>query len=277
MADVGESRPKLALRPGRPEDYEAFARLFRELGVSEPPPPLEVWASELVPLSLVHEGPRGPLAYAVTDVMGEVGFVVQLVVDASVRGQGLGRRILEALVERFRARGCQRWALNVKRDNVVALSLYGSMGMKPAREAVTLTVSRAQLEALPAAPPGLEVVPVVAEEWQPLTAAFGLMPHKLERFSRRVSHQLFRLSRAGEPEPMRLGMMDQRHGGVLFPFFAATPGHARALMEDALRRAGTEVLRVVVMDDAPLERLLRGAGAAVEMETLELRGPLPAP
>jgi hypothetical protein len=183
---------------------------------------------------------------------------------------------MEALVERFRERGCRRWALNVKRDNVVALGLYTSLGMRPAREAITLRVSRAQVEALPAGPPGLEVVPAVEPEWEALTAAFRLTPHKLERLAKRGSHQLLRLARAGEAEPLRLGMMDLRLGGVLFPFFASTLGHARALMEEASRRTGSEVLSVVVMDDAPLERLLRGAGASVELETLELQGPLPA-
>jgi GNAT superfamily N-acetyltransferase len=275
MADpVAGSGP--GLRPGRFEDYPVFARLFLELGVAEPPPPREVWAAELLPLSVFHEGPQGPQAYAVTDVMGEVGFVSQLVVDAAARGQGVGRRIMVELAERFGERGCRRWALNVKRDNVAALGLYTSLGMRPRREAATLTVSRAQVEALPAAPPGLEVVPVVAADWEKLTEAFQLIPSKLERLAKRPSHQLLRLSGTGEPEPWRLGMMDLRGGRVLFPLFAATPGHARVLLEEALRRTGEQgPLHVVVMDDAPLEKLLRGAGAAVEMETLELQGPLP--
>jgi hypothetical protein len=75
-----------------------------------------------------------------------------------------------------------------------------------------------------------------------------------------------------------LGMMDLRASGrLLFPFFAATPGHARALLEDAFARAGdaVEALTVVVTDDAPLDALLRAAGADVRHETFELRGPLP--
>jgi GNAT superfamily N-acetyltransferase len=264
------------LRPGRFEDYPVFARLFLELGVAEPPPPREVWAAELLPLSVFHEGPQGPRAYAVMDVMGEVGFVQQIVVDAAARGQGVGRRIMGALAERFRERGCRRWALNVKRDNVAALGLYTSLGMKPRREATTLTVSQAQVDALPPAPPGLDVVPAVEADWAKLTEAFRLIPSKLERLAKRPSHRLLRLSRAGEVEPWGLGMMDLRSGGVLFPFFAATPGHARVLLEEALRRMGTQgPLHVVVTDDAPLEQQLRGAGAAVEMETLELQGPLP--
>lgn len=262
------------LRPGRPEDYTAFARLFLELGVGEPPPPREVWAAELAPLSLFHDGPAGPQAYVVADVLGELGYVVQLAVDASARRQGLGRRMMEAVAASFRARGCQGWALNVKRDNTAALALYASLGMAPRREAVALELSRAQVEALPAAPAGLEVVPVVEAEWEPLTAAFRLMPGKLARFARRGSHLLLRLARAGEPEPLRLGLMDHRSGGVLAPFFAATHGHARALLEEAFRRARAEVLRVVVTDDAPLVERLRSVGAVPELEMLELRGPL---
>jgi hypothetical protein len=116
---------------------------------------------------------------------------------------------------------------------------------------------------------------VVEAEWAPLTAAFRMMPEKLARFAKRASHQLLRLAQPGAPEPMRLGMMDLRQGGGLFPFFAATPGHARALLEDAFHRVGAPVLHVTVTDNAPLVEMLRGAGAQTVMETLELQGPLP--
>jgi len=275
MADT-VARSGQGLRPGTLEDYPVFARLFVELGVAEPPPPREVWAAELLPLFFFDEGPQGPRAYAVRDVMGEVGFVGQLVVDPAFRGQGVGRRIMEELTRTFREHGCRRWALNVKRDNVAARGLYGSMGMKPTREATTFSVSPAHLAALPPAPPGLTVVPVTEQEWAPLTQAFRLLPFKLERLSKRASHQVLRLARQGEAHPWSLGMMDLRGSGVLFPFFAASPGHARVLLEEALRRTGTPApLHVVVMDDAPLTRLLREAGAPVELDMLELQGPLP--
>jgi GNAT superfamily N-acetyltransferase len=274
MMERAAARPEPVLRPSRPEDHAAFARLFLELGVSEPPPPLELWVKELMPQTLFLDGPEGPVAYTVADVLGELGYVVQLVVDASARRQGLGRRIMEEMAERFRERGCGRWVLNVKRDNAAALALYTSLGMRQVREAVTLVVFRSQVETLPPVPAGLEVVPVVEEDWALLTEAFQMMPGKLERFAKRASHRLLRLAQAGAPEPARLGMMDLRTGGLLFPFFAATPGHARALLEDAFRREGSEMLRVVVTDDAPLVELLRSGGSPVEMETLELRGPL---
>jgi GNAT superfamily N-acetyltransferase len=265
----------LVLRPARPEDHAAFARLFLELKVPEPPPPPAAWEAELMPLALFHDGPQGPLAYTLVDVLGELGYVMQLVVAPEARRQGLGKRMMEGVAARFRERGCRRWALNVKKDNTAALALYTSLGMRPAREMTTLKITRAQVEALPTAPEGLAVVPVAESEWAPLTEAFQLMPGKLERFSKRPSHKLLRLSRAGEPEPMRLGMMDLRSGGVLFPFFAATPGHARVLLEHAFRQQRTETVNVTVIDDAPLAALLRDAGGRVEMEIQELQGPLP--
>lgn len=264
----------MALRPAQAKDYAVFAQLFAELGVPEPPPPPWLWEAELLPLTWFLEGPQGPLAYVAADVLGELGYVVQLVVAPSARRQGVGRSLLQEMAARFREQGCRRWGLNVKRDNTAALALYGSLGMRPVREAATLAVSQAQVRALPEAPEGLVVVPVVEAEWEPLTAAFRMMPEKLARFSRRSSHTLLRLARAEEPEPLRLGMMDLRQGGGLFPFFAATPGHARALLEEAFRRGEAEALHVTVTDDAPLVERLRGAGAQVMMETLELQAPL---
>jgi ribosomal protein S18 acetylase RimI-like enzyme len=276
--EVGQQRPPWVLRPGRPEDHAVFVRLFAELGVDDPPPPPPVWESELAPLTLFVEGPGGILGYAATEPMGQVGYVGQLVVAPSARGQGLGRWMMEQLGERLREQGCSHWVLNVKRDNTPALRLYASVGMKPTRQAVALRLTRARVDALPAAPAGLRMVPVAPGDVEPLTEAFRMIPNKLARYATKASHQLSRLERAdGAPTPP-LGLMDQRAAGqVLFPFFAVSPGHARALLETAFTRlpAGVTELTAVVTDDAPLEALLREAGAEVRHETYELRGRLP--
>ncbi|MCY1016772.1 GNAT family N-acetyltransferase [Pyxidicoccus sp. MSG2] len=275
---VGQEAPPWVLRPARPEDHALFTRLFRELGVDDPPPPPPLWAAEFAPLTVFAEGPGGVVAYGVTEALGEVGYVGQLVVDASARGQGLGRWMMARLAERLRAQGCQRWALYVKRDNTPALRLYASVGLLPARQAANLKLTRAHVAGLPAAPPGLRVVPVAPAEQDALTAAFGLMPGKLARFATKASHRLLRLEEPGRGAEGPPGLMDVRASSqLLFPFFAASPGHARALLEDAFARCGdaVESLNVVVTDDAPLDALLRAAGAEVRNETLELRGPLP--
>jgi ribosomal protein S18 acetylase RimI-like enzyme len=284
MEAVSDQEGGFALRPARPEDHAEFVRMFAALGVEDPPPSMDAWVKELVDKSVFVDGPSGPLAYAVVDVVGggDIGYVVQLVVDAHARGRGLGRRVMKALAERFRQRGCSQWRLNVKRDNVVARALYESMGMRPAREALTLRVTRAQVEALPRASEPLEVVPVTEEDHAALTEAFALTPGKLAWYATFPSHQLLRLARTGGPEGAApLGFMDVRvSGGVLYPLFAVTPGHARVLMEDGLSRLGdasVESMRVVVTDDPALVERLQAAGAEVCLDALELRGPLPQP
>ena len=51
-----------------------------------------------------------------------------LFVDAAARGGGLGRALLEATLERARARGCRRIELDVNEANDPAVRLYGSFG-----------------------------------------------------------------------------------------------------------------------------------------------------
>ena len=73
------------LRPARREDYTDFARLFGELGVEEPPPPVALWEADLVHRTFFVDGPAGPRAYALTDVLGATGYVVNLVVAPGER------------------------------------------------------------------------------------------------------------------------------------------------------------------------------------------------
>ncbi len=88
---MGQQALQWTVRPGRPEDHPAYARLFLELGVDEPPPSGAVWDTEFVRLSLFAEGPEGGGAYAVAEPMGDLGYVGQLVVAPSARGQGLAQ------------------------------------------------------------------------------------------------------------------------------------------------------------------------------------------
>ena len=51
-------------------------------------------------------------------------------VEASARGSGVGRALVEAAFERARERGCRRMELDVNEANVAALSLYESLGFE---------------------------------------------------------------------------------------------------------------------------------------------------
>jgi ribosomal protein S18 acetylase RimI-like enzyme len=55
-----------------------------------------------------------------------------LYVDASARGAGLGRALVEATLERARARGCRRAELDVNEQNAAAIALYESAGFSAA-------------------------------------------------------------------------------------------------------------------------------------------------
>ena len=51
-----------------------------------------------------------------------------LFVDEAARGAGLGRALVEAALDRARARGCRRVELDANERNDAALRLYGSFG-----------------------------------------------------------------------------------------------------------------------------------------------------
>jgi ribosomal protein S18 acetylase RimI-like enzyme len=54
--------------------------------------------------------------------------VHDLCVLAPHRGHGLGRRLMEAVLERARAAGCAAVSLEVRADNAIARRLYQSLG-----------------------------------------------------------------------------------------------------------------------------------------------------
>ena len=51
-----------------------------------------------------------------------------LYVEGSARGAGLGHALVEATLDRARARGCRRVELDVNESNAAAQRLYGSFG-----------------------------------------------------------------------------------------------------------------------------------------------------
>jgi len=51
-----------------------------------------------------------------------------LFVEESARGSGVGRALVEAVIEQARQRGCRRVELDVNDHNEAALALYGSFG-----------------------------------------------------------------------------------------------------------------------------------------------------
>jgi ribosomal protein S18 acetylase RimI-like enzyme len=67
-----------------------------------------------------------------------------LYVDGGARGTGLGRALVDAAVERARARGCRRMELDVNEQNTGAIAFYERLGFttEPKPPGRTLFVAR---------------------------------------------------------------------------------------------------------------------------------------
>lgn len=78
----------------------------------------------------VRETPDGEqiVGYAGLDRSGSVADVMTVAVTPSVRGLGLGRILMNYLIETAGASGAEALLLEVRADNAPALSLYDSLG-----------------------------------------------------------------------------------------------------------------------------------------------------
>jgi GNAT superfamily N-acetyltransferase len=78
------------------------------------------------------------VAVAALAARGERGWVPGFAVVPRLRGHGLGRRLMSALVERARAAGLRRLTLEVLSDNAAARGLYEGAGLRVTREMLVL-------------------------------------------------------------------------------------------------------------------------------------------
>lgn len=118
-------------RPASLDDAAALARIARE---ALP----EAWSEASIRASLARPGccalvidpERGFVLGWRADDEAEI---LTLAVEKDSRGQGLGRALVVALLDRLRADGARRVSLEVRSSNAAALGLYASLGFTPAR------------------------------------------------------------------------------------------------------------------------------------------------
>lgn len=119
------------LREVRWQDLDRLAELEAELFGAEAWS-LASWWGELAGRPrrecFLAEDEEGIAGYAVLDHGGEVSDVMTIAVVPRARRTGLGRRLLEELVERSRTAGALRLLLEVRADNDAARGLYTSRG-----------------------------------------------------------------------------------------------------------------------------------------------------
>ncbi len=125
----------IELRSAAPADAEVIAALARACLP-------EAWSAASFRAALerprvtavVAERAPGELAgFGLAASAEEDAEILSIAVAEGLRGVGLGRRMLESLLDRLRAGGAQRVHLEVRGSNRAALALYESLGFRTAR------------------------------------------------------------------------------------------------------------------------------------------------
>ncbi len=120
-----------SIRPMGAGDVPAVALLEQQ--VFPDPWSENAFRQELVAVGrryLVAEGGGAVLGYGGLLVVGDDAHVVTLAVDPSVRGRGLGTRLMLRLAEEARATGAAHFTLEVRVSNQPAQSLYRRFGFE---------------------------------------------------------------------------------------------------------------------------------------------------
>lgn len=120
------------LRRMRWWDVEQVATLERDLFAHDPWSVEQFWGElARVPESrwyAVHEDDLGIDGYVGLYTVPPEADVQTIAVAPRSQGQGLGRALLDALVDEARVRGCAQLFLEVRVDNVSAIALYERRG-----------------------------------------------------------------------------------------------------------------------------------------------------
>ncbi len=119
-----------------PQDYQQVLDLWdsMERGVhvsrSDTPAEIEKKLARDPDLFLVAECEHKIVGSVIGGFDGRRGMVYHLAVDGSFRNQGVGSRLMEAVEDRLRAKGCLKSYLLVAEDNHEAGDFYRKQGWK---------------------------------------------------------------------------------------------------------------------------------------------------
>lgn len=121
---TGARPDALVVRAARLDDLPAIAAID---AVGRPQArPLTLFAAALERLLVIEADTL--LGFAELQVLFEDAELIDVAVAPAARRQGLGRRLLDAVVVRAAAAGATRLLLEVRRDNTPARMLYESAG-----------------------------------------------------------------------------------------------------------------------------------------------------
>lgn len=136
--------PETPIRIAGPADVEPVTRLvggFRDFlgGGSPTNAEIEATASTLLKdrsteFLLIGDPERGfaQTRFRLSVWTGtEDAWLEDVFVEESARGEGFGRKLVEAAIQRARSRGCGRIQLDANQSNEPAVRLYESCGFRP--------------------------------------------------------------------------------------------------------------------------------------------------
>ena len=258
-------------RDARPHDYDAYVRLFPELGVPDALPTRERFEAEIAPTAIVAETTE-VMGLAYHRTVGQTGYLHQLIVAPAARGAGVGLELMRRAAARMVDASCTRIQLATKPDNHTALALYRSAGLEVQYRVWSLGLTWEAAARLP----------VGAATSREATAADDA---EIERAARLISglvaqrrampHRVLLVTGRGA-RITGFAVFDPTFPGAA-PFYAEAVEDAAALLRAMRSRARPEDADVSVMveRDASLVEALRAHGAHTKLEVVRLEGPLP--
>ena len=258
----------------RREHYSDFARLVPELATGDVVPEVAHWAAHMAPDIQFLEDEDRIVAYAWGQPLSRTGYLRHVVVAPGSRGRGLGRAMMLAAAARLAERGCERWELNVKRDNAPAIALYRSLGMTAEYDTWVVRVDASVAQRLPAPGPTIRAREAGADDDERLARRFELASGVLGQHRRKPSCRVIAVERNGEP--VGLAPFDPAYPGC-FPFRSFDAAAARAAIEALAPHlpSGADELQLVVERDRAVAEALLAAGARLRFEIVHMEGPLP--
>ena len=261
----------MRVRDAIAEDYDAYLRLFPELGVDEGTPSRERFTSDLFGRMLIAVDGDEVVGYLLFDLMDGVGYVRNIVSDPARRRSGIGVALMDAARERFKTASATTWCLNVKAANRAAIGLYERFGMGLHYRTTVMRLPRET--ALPPADASLSLVRVPPETDPIVEPAFHLLPGQLASARKKPGRMVVQLAR-GE-EVLGVGVFMPTIPGS-FPFRLSTPDHAATFLSLLREQTPDEAtfLQVGAENDDALAAQVQGLGAYVHLELLHMHGPL---
>lgn len=266
---------EITIRSAQRADHASVARLFRELGVDDPFPQPDLWCEQSLPTSLIAERAGGVVGFSYFQLLSGIGYVRNIVSAPESRRSGVGRALMQAMAEHFRAHAASSWCLNVMQGNVAALGLYESLGMRRAYASKALRIRWRAVEQLPADVPNTLHSKIQADDDAELEREFELQTGLLANVRARGTRTLLQTRDRLTGQALGVASFNPTLPGA-FPFKVRSLAHCPALLRALVPYALPEHdwLQLVIEDDPALVALLKGAGAWIHHEFLHYRGSL---